>query len=83
MNIDLNKAYYYIICLIAVFILLWGAIDLASATTSFFFSGTLPSPDQQAEMIYQKRVAQDRIFDSLARIIISGAVFVYCRKKIS
>lgn len=81
MNLDINKLYYYCICLIAAFVLLWGAIDFVSAGVSYIVPAA-PSPDQSNEEFYQKRVAQDRIFDAIARIVISGAVFVYCRKKV-
>ncbi len=83
MNLDLNKAYYYIICLIAFFVLLWGTIDLASAGLSYVSTGTIGAAisDQNSENYYQKSAARDRIFDSLARIAVSGIVFLYCRKK--
>jgi len=89
MNLDLNKIYYYIICLFAAYTLFWGAIDLVSAGASYISAQTSISmsseriPDEGTETFYQKKVAQDRLFDSIARIIISGAVFIYCRKKIS
>jgi hypothetical protein len=85
MNVELNKIYYYLVCLIAFFVLLWGAIDLTSAGFSYVSTGSISATtsDQNMEDFYQKRVARDRVVDSLARIAISGIVFLYCRKKVS
>ena len=84
---DLKKAYYYIICLVALFVLMWGAVDLASAGIGL---ATAKEPGITAlekeggasvDIYYQKRMLYDRLTDSLARIVISGLVFIYCRKK--
>ena len=89
MNLDLNKAYYYIICLMAAFIFLWGTIDLVSSSASYVSAQVAPAissdkiPDEGMENFYQKKVAQDRFLDSLSRMLISGIVFAYCRKKVS
>lgn len=87
MNIDLKKVYYYVIALITFFVMLWGVIDLASALGSSFTGKYLPVPQEMRaeepnlEEYYQKRVTQDRIFDSLARAIIAGGIFIYARRK--
>jgi hypothetical protein len=98
-NLDHKKIYYYVICVMAFFVLMWGAIDLTSSSiglvsvNSSSSSLTVPreeagevSPpekgDQLFDVYYQKKMLQDRLFDSLARIIISGAIFVFCRRKI-
>ena len=93
---DLKKAYYYIICLTALFVLFWGVVDLASATVGLTVakSPSLSAPpsystasDNQNEQLmdayYQKKMQVDRLTDSLARIIIAGAVFAFCRIKVS
>lgn len=85
MNLNINKIYYYIICLFASFILLWGVVDLISSVSTYVSTKTISNyeknSDENIENFYQKKVAQDRLFDSFARIVVSGAVFVYCRKK--
>lgn len=93
---DLKKAYYYIICLAALFVLAWGVVDLASATTGLVMNRSSsvsleqPGPaapekqsDTYLEMYYQKRMLYDRLWDSLARIVIAGAIFTYSRIKVS
>lgn len=90
MNIDLRKTYYYVICLITFFVLLWGIIDLAGAASGL----TLLKPEaatekelpeaknvRSLEESYQRRMLFDRLGDSLIRIVVSGAVFAYSRKK--
>jgi hypothetical protein len=42
--LPLKKIYYYAICLLAVFILTWGAIDLAGSALGLIFSPAAP-PD--------------------------------------
>jgi hypothetical protein len=93
---EIRKAYYYIICLASVFVLLWGVIDLSGATlglaTSRMPSLSLeqsapPSPEKEAEpyleMFYQKKILYDRLWDGLARAVIAGLVFTYSRIKVS
>lgn len=86
MNIDLNKLYYYVICLIAAFVLLWGVIDFFSSLLSLsFLNFPLPYPasvDTKIDDLYQEKVLLERVCDSLARVVVSGAVFIFCRKKV-
>jgi hypothetical protein len=89
MNFDFKKAYYYIIALITFFVLLWGVIDFASATTSLITGKYLPPPQlgeksgtPGLEDYYQQRMAQDRMFDSLARILVAGAIFGYAQLRL-
>jgi hypothetical protein len=86
MSLDLKKIYYYVIALITFFVLLWGVIDFVSVASSLTDSRYLPTGpaiDKNAEPgpedYYQKRVAQDRLFDSLTRIIVSGGIFLYAK----
>ncbi len=90
MNLDLKKIYYYIIALVSAFILLWGVIDFASASVSFItgkHASLPPVPDKSYEpaldQYYQQRAAEDRLFDSLSRIIVSGMIFAYARYTIN
>lgn len=91
-NMDLKKAYYYIICLVALFVLFWGAVDLTSATAGLSMSKSsvsldsmsptpAPEGEQPLDVYYQKKMLYDRLSDSLARIVIAGLVFFYSRKK--
>ncbi len=88
MKLDLKKIYYYLVALIAFVVLLWGAIDFVSASTSLV-AGNIGRPSQTVdkgsepsiEDYYQARVSQDRIFDSLSRILVSGVVFLFARYK--
>lgn len=93
---DLKKAYYYIICLAAIFSLFWGGVDLASSAigltgiraSSLGASAPFPAAavdsqsDQLMDTYYQKKMLFDRLTDSLARLVIAGAVFAYCRRKV-
>lgn len=84
---DLKKTYYYIICLAAAFILAWGIVDLSSATAGLITRPPAPSsPDKESEpyleAYYQKKMLYDRLWDSLARIIVAGGVFFYSRSKV-
>jgi len=47
----MKKIYYYIICLFAVFILIWGAIDVVSGILSLTFASPVPQyePAPEAE----------------------------------
>lgn len=82
MILDLKKIYYYAIALLAFFILIWGMIDFVSAKITVA-SGLTISPDKssetQLEEFYQKKVSQDRMADSLARVLVSGIIFAYAR----
>ena len=93
-NLDLKKLYYYVICVMAFFVLMWGTVDLASSSvglinirgaTSAFTAPTeeVPSPaekgDQFFDAYYQRRMLYDRLWDSHSRIVIAGMIFAYCR----
>jgi hypothetical protein len=89
---DFKKAYYYVICLAALFVLMWGVVDLASASIGLS-TARLPStsmggssPEKESEptldIYYQRKMLYDRLFDSLARIVVSGLVFTFCRFKV-
>jgi hypothetical protein len=94
--LDLKKTYYYIICLTALFVLFWGAVDLAGATIGLTvakspalsappsYSDTSdPRNEQFLDTYYQKKMLVDRLTDGLARIVIAGLVFAFCRVKVS
>lgn len=85
---DLKKAYYYIICLVSLFVLMWGIADLASASVGLAMA-RIPAPvtlekesEPSLDIYYQKKMLYDRLADSLARIVISGLVFAYSRKRV-
>jgi hypothetical protein len=93
-NFDMKKIYYYLICIMAFFVLMWGVVDLASTAMGLYSIREAPttlspsaeesllSPekgDQYFDSYYQRRMLNDRLWDSLARILISGIVFVYFR----
>jgi hypothetical protein len=91
---NLHKAYYYIICLVALFVLFWGLVDLSGSAVGLATAkGSAISLDQAAppvadndqslDVYYQKRMLYDRLADSLARIIFAGLVFAYCRAKVA
>lgn len=96
-NFEPKLVYYYVICVIAFFVFLWGVVDLAgssigiaSVRTNTSFSvpqndEVNPAPDkgdQYIEAYYQKRMFLDRFWDSLVRVIVSGVVFGYSRYKV-
>jgi hypothetical protein len=93
-NLDHKKIYYYVICVMAFFVLMWGFVDLASSSIGLYtVRGTeqaLLAPqggasiaqdkgEQFFDTYYQKKMLQDRFFDSLSRIVIAGIIFIYCR----
>lgn len=93
-NLDLKKVYYYVICVMAFFILMWGVVDLASTSAGLFIikdnslsydapaeEGLSPADkgDQFFDAYYQRKMLHDRFWDSLARIIVSGLIFAYFR----
>ena len=95
--LDLKKAYYYVICIIAFFVLMWGMVDLASSSLGIMniqgaaitLSPEGEEPGQEAEQgeqffdaYYQKKMLYDRFLDSLARIFISGLIFSYFRIRV-
>jgi hypothetical protein len=90
---DLKKIYYYIICLVALFIFFWGVVDLSGTLFGLSTSKNYPSLEQSSsspegaseqtlDMYYQKKILSDRLSDSLARVIISGLVFAYSRNRV-
>jgi len=95
----MKKIYYYIICLFAVFILIWGAIDVVSGVISLTFASPMPSyepipeaeePPSEAktaapmiEEFYQRQMLLDRIGDSLARILVAGIVLAFANWRIN
>lgn len=94
-NLDHAKIYYYVICVMAFFVLMWGAIDLTSSSIGLINIAGYAVPqsdsaeitpqekgDQAFDSYYQKKMLQDRLWDSLARVLISGVIFAYCRLKI-
>ncbi|MFH1347410.1 MAG: hypothetical protein ABIH22_01840 [Candidatus Margulisiibacteriota bacterium] len=93
-NLDLRRVYYYVICTMAFFILMWGAVDLASSSIGIYNlrgarqtisapAGEMPIAPEKGEQFfdtyYQGKMLQDRFWDSLARIVVSGIIFAYCR----
>lgn len=92
---DLKKAYYYLICLFAIFVFFWGLVDFANASfglSSTKVSSPLEQPssltpdgvnEQSLDIYYQRKMLFDRFSDSLIRILSSGLVFIYCRIKIN
>lgn len=93
-NLDLKKVYYYVICLMAFFVLMWGLVDVVSSSAGLLNIGAVsvslsaPAPDaalspEKGEALfdsyYQKKMLLDRLWDSLARVLVAGLIFVYCR----
>jgi hypothetical protein len=91
-----KKIYYYLICLIALFVLFWGVVDLSGAAVGLTMvkgpslsldqSGPMGSDkasEQYLDWYYQKKMLYDRLSDSLARIIVAGLVFGYSRIKVN
>lgn len=88
--LDPKRFYYYTICGIAFFMLMWGAVDLASTSISFIglhnpVTVAVPEDktDQAFDLFYQKKMLTDRLWDSLARVLVSGLVFAYFRRTAS
>jgi hypothetical protein len=88
MKTEIKKIYYYAICLFAIFIFVWGGIDFISAsisltnlTPAYQLESSPEKPEVPLEEFYQKRISQDRIFDSFARIGVSLLVFIYSKRK--
>ena len=100
-NSIIKTIYSYVICLIAFVILLWGVVDVLSASISLvtakaqpvsfenmppeggnFPSGDIKGIEPSIEDYYQKRMVLDRVGDSLARILVSGAVFWFFSQKL-
>jgi hypothetical protein len=84
--LDPKRIYYYAVCGIAFFMLMWGAVDLASTSIGFIglrnpVAVAVPEDkaDQAFDLFYQKKMLTDRLWDSLARVVVSGLVFIYFR----
>ena len=72
---------------------MWGIVDLLSSVVGLLglkgaaASGmaTIDNPlspdktDQGMDVFYQSKMIYDRLWDSLARIIVAGAIFTYSR----
>lgn len=93
-NLDIKRIYYYVICVMAFFVLMWGMVDLASTSMGLYNirgagsslsapSGGASLPAEKGEQFfdayYQKKMLYDRLWDSLSRILIAGIIFGYCR----
>ncbi|MBU0502481.1 MAG: hypothetical protein ABIH69_03870 [bacterium] len=93
-NLDHKKVYYYVICVMAFFVLMWGMVDLASTSVGLLkirgSETTMEMPveenalspeksEQLFDTYYQSKMLSDRFWDSLARVIIGGVIFAYCR----
>ena len=93
-NLDLKRVYYYVICSMAFFVLMWGVVDFTSASlnlvalgnpteavTTMTNDGATPAEkgEQFFDNFYQQKMLQDRLWDSLARVLVSGIIFGYCR----
>ena len=88
MEFDFKKAYYYIICLITFFVLMWGLVDFASTSIHLVSGRMLTTPqgmdkEPNLDEYYQRRVTEDRLYDSLARILVSGLIFAYAKFRIN
>jgi hypothetical protein len=94
---NFKKLYYYVLCVMAFFVLMWGAIDLTSSvfgliglkgssqTSAPPIESQALSPDkgeQGLDAFYQSKMLYDRLWDSLARVLIAGGIFIYCRKAV-
>lgn len=97
MTLSIKKIYYYALCGLAFFALMWGAIDFASSSLGLILAGpsapNLSQPvmpedlapqankngEQMLDVYYQKKMLSDRLWDSFARVVVSGAIFAYCR----
>jgi len=93
-NLDLKRVYYYVICVMAFFVLMWGVVDLGSSAVSLLSvklsnttvdlpAGEAPATTEKGEQFfdtyYQSKMLTDRLWDSLGRILVSGLIFGYCR----
>ena len=95
MNINIQKVYYYVVCAMAFFVLLWGLIDFCSAGTNILLGRSNLNyrlPPETATMeaggesfggdVYQDRMLYDRLLDGIVRIIIPGLALGYFSYKI-
>lgn len=88
MKLDIKKLYYYIICVLAIYIFVWGAIDFVSASINLtnLPPAQFETPSEKEEIpledYYQRKMSQARLFDSLARVGVSLLVFIYSKRKV-
>ena len=97
-KLDHKKIYYYVICVMAFFVLMWGTVDLVSSSIGLIsirgVSSSLSAPTEEIPLpvekgeqffdsYYQKKMLLDRLWDSFARILVSGIIFAYCRYTIN
>lgn len=92
-GLELKKVYYYAICIMTFFVLMWGTVDLVSSSAGLLNIGAASSltappgegmgPSEKGEQLfdsyYQKKMLLDRFWDSLARMVVSGIIFAYFR----
>ena len=92
----LKNAYYFIICLVSLFVLSWGIVDLAGAGIGLATArspmiaaepsaeplSSASAPDASMDIFYQKKMLYERLSDSLARIVVAGLIFAYSRIKV-
>jgi hypothetical protein len=93
-DLDVKRIYYYAVCVMAFFVLMWGTVDLASSSIGLFsikgsFSsfttpaGEAPLASEKGEQFfdayYQRKMLFDRLWDSVARIVVAGIIFAYFR----
>ena len=95
-NLDLKRVYYYVICVMAFFVLMWGVVDLSSSSLGIYNLQNTPaismpagdasfSPEKGEQFFdtyYQQKMLYDRFWDSLARLVVAGLIFAYCRIKV-
>jgi len=93
-----KKVYYYVVCAMTLFVLMWGAVDVISSLLSITLfrppSLSLDVPRSQGgtetkgpiepfvDEYYQSRMAFDRIGDSIARLLVAGGLFIYSSYRI-
>lgn len=96
-SLDLKRIYYYVICVMAFFVLMWGVVDLTSSSLGIYNLQNTPmismpaedsslAPDKSEQFFdtyYQQKMLYDRFGDSLARLVVAGLIFIYCRFTVS
>ncbi|MBU0573738.1 MAG: hypothetical protein KKH83_04605 [Candidatus Margulisbacteria bacterium] len=89
MSFDITKKiYYYVICLITFFVIMWGAIDAVSSSFSLYMVKSQQSivPDKGEipfDLYYQNKMSQDRLFDSVSRVVIASLFFAYAKWRLN
>lgn len=99
-RLTIKKIYYYVICGVTLFVLMWGTVDIISSILSIsIFKGpsiSLENPEAQPtsggkggtadqpffDEYYQSRMMFDRMGDSVARLLVAGALFIYAGNRI-